>query len=459
MKKKRITVAITSLVIVAVGAVGVVQHFVLPKKNANASKLEETEYEEILPLMEEFSKGYAKAYAENIVENVDFNVKSVPLCNSNSDIVGYSVSLYDGDIPYGYINFDYTTENAIVDYCINKDSQGMYEKLEENLVASQDDISKEDCLEKIYYNDALNFAISAKQDDSSKELYYDGVELYQEDEYIKLQEEIADAYFEYNGTPTSGGTEVRTGDDGNKTSAIKEGFIDFVEECFPRIYNMFFSQDGYKVTLKYKDFHKAFQDKENVMGTIEEEKFLDSYSKEKSLISQETIMKTTNKFACALVGAAEICQQENIMVNNSLKDTFDTLWEVADCESAIYETTKMYDDCEVKLASTQSEKLADIMNAYGKKIGKEIVGEFVPAPDFEHYKNCVDNQRPMILHALILKQGPHAVNTVGYAISKAGKHTVNYLIIADGWDDDAPRYVVFDKYLFDSTACTSFEIK
>ena len=65
----------------------------------------------------------------------------------------------------------------------------------------------------------------------------------------------------------------------------------------------------------------------------------------------------------------------------------------------------------------------------------------------------------MILHALILKQGPHAVNTVGYAISKAGKHTVNYLIIADGWDDDAPRYVVFDKYLFDSTACTSFEIK
>ena len=62
--------------------------------------------------------------------------------------------------------------------------------------------------------------------------------------------------------------------------------------------------------------HKAFQDKENVMGTIEEEKFLDSYSKEKSLISQETIMKTTNKFACALVGAAEICQQENIMVNN-----------------------------------------------------------------------------------------------------------------------------------------------
>ena len=100
--------------------------------------------------MEEFSKGYAKAYAENIVENVDFNVKSVTLCNSNSDIVGYSVSLYDGDTPYGYINFDYTTENAIVDYCINKDSQGMYEKLEENLVASQDDISKEDCLEKIY---------------------------------------------------------------------------------------------------------------------------------------------------------------------------------------------------------------------------------------------------------------------------------------------------------------------
>ena len=115
MRKKKIAVAITSLVIVAVGAVGVVQHFVLPKKNANASKLEATEYEEILPLMEEFSKGYAKAYAENIVENVDFNVKSVTLCNSNNDIVGYSVSLYDGDTPYGYINFDYTTENAIVE--------------------------------------------------------------------------------------------------------------------------------------------------------------------------------------------------------------------------------------------------------------------------------------------------------------------------------------------------------
>ena len=71
MRKKKIAVAITSLVIVSVGAVGVVQHFVLPKKNANASKLEATEYEEILPLVEEFSKGYAKAYAENIVENVD----------------------------------------------------------------------------------------------------------------------------------------------------------------------------------------------------------------------------------------------------------------------------------------------------------------------------------------------------------------------------------------------------
>ena len=30
---------------------------------------------------------------------------------------------------------------------------------------------------------------------------------------------------------------------------------------------------------------------------------------------------------------------------------------------------------------------------------------------------------------------------------------------ANGWDDDAPRYVLYDRYLFDSTGCTSFTIK
>lgn len=477
MKKK--VYAIVGGVMAITLALGCVIVNLGTKKEANASNFESTDYEEMLPIMDEFSKGYAKAYAEEMVENIEFDVSSIPLYNSQNNIVGYSVSLFDNETPYGYVNFDYTTESAIVDFSIDKDTKGMYESLEEDLLENQTNISKDDCTEKIYYNDALNFAISAKQDDSDEEIYYDGSNFYEEEEYLKRQEEIADAYFDYYGNETnsdletvtagakevktSGKEDVKTGDnDSNETdnkNSIKQGFIDFVEECFPSIYNKFFSQDGYKVTLKYKDFDSAFKTKEDVMGTIETEKFLDSYSKEKSLIAQKTIMTTTNKFACALVGATEICQQENIMVNNNLKDTFDTLWDIADCDSTVYETCTMYGDCEVKLASTQSENLADIMKEYGNKVGKNITGEFVPAPDFEHYKNCIDNQKPLILHAVILKEGPHAVSTVGYAISKAGKHTVNYLIIADGWNDGAPRYVVHDKFLFDSTACTSFTIE
>ena len=87
-------------------------------------------------------------------------------------------------------------------------------------------------------------------------------------------------------------------------------------------------------------------------------------------------MTTTNRYACALVAVTEIVQQEDMMIDNDLKKTFDKLWDIGGCQANIYETSTFYGSYVVDCSSTYSNDLGRILREYGKLVGKDVRGVY-----------------------------------------------------------------------------------
>ena len=80
-------------------------------------------------------------------------------------------------------------------------------------------------------------------------------------------------------------------------------------------------------------------------------------------------------------------------------------------------------------------------------------------PPFDTLKSCLNNQSPIILDYMIKDFTGHGINVFGYYEGQVGAEKANYLIVANGWDDDAPRYVLYDMDAFVLPSCTVYTIK
>ena len=240
---------------------------------------------------------------------------------------------------------------------------------------------------------------------------------------------------------------------------VTDFFKSWLKKLAPSLYKKLFGDGDFVQPTPYPKHSDVFIYEKDTMGELGTPVMLNVYSPEKSLISQKTIMTTTNRYACALVAVTEIVQQEDMMLDNDLKKTFDKLWDIGGCEDNIYETSTFYGSYTVDCSSTYSNDLGRILREYGKLVGKDVTGVYKRNVGFEAFKESIDGQHSTTLGYQIKNEGGHGVNVVGYNQGKIGEHTLNYLIAANGWHDDAPRYVLYDRDLFDSTGITSFTIK
>ena len=73
-------------------------------------------------------------------------------------------------------------------------------------------------------------------------------------------------------------------------------------------------------------------------------------------------------------------------------------------------------------------------------------------PEFKFFKELIDsNCSGLLAFGVMLEDGTysgHTVNVVGHCSVQLNGVIYNYIIVADGWNDDAPRYMAYEKIDF-----------
>ena len=467
--KKSLAIALSLAMVL--GTVGVYEFTNVGKNKVKANEINDATYEELLPTMEKLAEEYSEAFAENQLDK-NIEVKdTTPIYDVGKNIVGYSVGLVDGDTPYGYVNVDYTSDGLVTDFTLQEDTESMYDSLVESYSEADASVEKDDFTNKLYDTPSIDYAVSTES--KGGEVFYYNAKTYESEDFNEMLDHYAEHYLEYyDNIEYEDNFYQGPADNNTGQGKVKAFFMKWLKKLAPKKYNKFFgkveptdeptvepTEDPYVEPTPYPKHSDVFIYEEETMGQLDEPVMLDVYSPEKSLISQRTIMTTTNRYACALVAVTEIVQQEDMMLDNDLKKTFDKLWDIGGCQANIYETSTFYGSYVVDCSSTYSNDLGRILREYGKLVGKDVRGVYKRNVGFNAFKESIDGQHSTTLGYQIKNEGGHGVNVVGYSQGKIGDHELNYLIAANGWHDDAPRYVLYDRDLFASTGITSFTIK
>lgn len=455
INSKKVTICATALALSICSVFGAY----CISSNQKSSKADEasTSYEELLPTIEQVSKECALSLAQKTEPDLDLEIKdAVPIYNVTDNIVGYSVSYYDGETPYGYASFDFTTDELITDFVINKNTDSMYNVLTKAFAKSCDSIELNECTNKLFNTTSVDYAVSAT--DNNKEFFYYNSSTYSEDDFDDMLDYYEDNYLdfydntEYEDSFYSDLSEIDVENDYIVQGQIADWFKKWLKKLFPSFFN-----NGYVQPTAYPNHSEVFKEIDKLIGDVSEPVMLPQYSKEKSLTSQETIMTTTNRYACGLVALTSICNQENLLVNDNIQDTFNKLWDLTDTQSNIYDTSTFYGTT-VECSGTSVYQMAKGMQRYGAELGVSIQPYTNNNPDFEVYKASVDGHYPSVLCYQIANEGGHGVSIVGYANGSINNNNVDYLLAADGWYDDMPRYVLYAPHMFESSTSITYVI-
>ena len=72
----------------------------------------------------------------------------IPIYDSNDRLVGYSIEYFIDNTPYGYINLNFTYEDPVVEFVIQKNARSLYTYIEDDVQATNSACKVE---EKLYY--------------------------------------------------------------------------------------------------------------------------------------------------------------------------------------------------------------------------------------------------------------------------------------------------------------------
>ena len=170
-------------------------------------------------------------------------------------------------------------------------------------------------------------------------------------------------------------------------------------------------------------------------------------------------MTTTKKYACGLVALTGICAQEDILYKGNIQDTFHKLWEVTDTEKGIYDTISNYGIDGIVCSGTTVYMMAQGMKNYGRVVGANINSTSANNPNINFFRGAVDSNLSSVLCYQIADKGGHGVSILGYTTATVGEQTFDYILAADGWYDDAPRYVMYYPQLFESTTGIAYFVE
>ena len=459
-------------------------------------------YNELLPTIAKVSKEYAKVFAKNMLKKEVQCNEVTPIYDIKQNVIGYSIAISEENVPCGYINLDFTKEQVVADFSLQEDTRSMYQVLVDGLIKKNSDIKESDCTNKLYNVDGAEYAISVRDSQKNELVYLDNQAYSSSEMGDKIEnyalcylDEMNNNYSDYNNYNDGNSYLVATAETENNTrnnsrnlsdvitagninqldekfaeekeklakkydevkEKVVDNFLSWLKKVSPSVYNEFFGDKKYEchddVFIEPEDFVEEYSFDENKAF------YIDKYDPSKSLISQETIMTSTNRYACALVGILEIINQEDMLLDGDLTKSFNKLWDIAKCENFIESTETFYGDVEVDCAVTFGPFHGSILKKYGKLVDREVSYKYMIKPSFETLKSYLNKQSPIILDYMIKDFTGHGINVFGYYEGQIGSEEANYLIVANGWDDDAPRYVLYDTDAFVLPSCTAYTIK
>lgn len=358
-------------------------------------------------------------YALNFAKEVDATLELetgdiIPIYDSTNKAVGYSIAYHVSGTPFGYINLNFTYEDPVVEFVIQENARSMYSYLEEDVLVYDSGCQVE---KKLYHTTPFEYYVAGT--DQNKQNFY------------------------FNSK------------DGKMTSRE----FDSLKRGGEKAYR---SADEVTMDTKYDSHSDLYSDSYETGSTVvTAAKYTSKYSAQKSMLSQYNIMTTTSKYACAVVALTEIANQEGILKNSSIKDTFEALWTAT---STSVSSTGIFYGLTITCGSTTDSKLATGMKKYCKDRGKTgTTTKTKSNPAFSFFTDAVDNNYSATLSYRIYesngKKTGHSVNVVGYCTAKKSGTTSNYLIVADGWYDDAPKYMNYSGIDFVNTYGVKYIIK
>lgn len=373
------------------------------------------QYKSLSKITTEELTNYALNFAKEVDSSLALSVgEIIPIYDSADILVGYSIAYFVSDTPYGYINLNFTYEDPVVEFVIQENARSMYAFLENNaqLYSSAQRVEK-----KLYNTTSFEYTVCAT--DSNKQEFY------------------------YNSNL------------GKMSSAEFGSVKDAVRSSTRNTY-------GLTRDTKYDSHSELFSSSyESGSTLVTDPEYTSKYSSSKSLISQYTIMTTTSKYACAVVALTEIANQEGILKNSSIADTFNALWTAT---STTVSSTQTHYGMSISCGSTKDSKLSTGMKSYCNDRGKTSTTTTTKSnPAFSFFTGAMDSNYSATLSYRIYEtdgsKTGHTVNVVGYCTATKSGTTSNYLIVADGWYADAPKYMNYSSIDFVDTYGVKYVIK
>jgi len=300
------------------------------------------------------------------------------------------------------------------EFVINKNARSLYDCMVDNITETGDSVVFN---KKLYNTAPMDYVISAK-DKNNEEVVYNNF----------------------------------------KKKVSKKKYKEFIKKAK----TTFESSNKFTTTIKYDSHGDLFSSSYETGSTvISGPIYTSKYSSSKSMISHRTIMTNTSKYACAVVALTEIARQEGILKNSSITDTFNALWTATSTSKT---STETFYGKSVTLGSTKDSKLSSGMTKYCNDMGKKNTTTSTSSnPSFSFFTKAIDSNNSVSLSYRILEtsgeKSGHTVNVVGYCTAKKSGITSNYLIVADGWYDDAPKYMNYSSIDFVDTYGVKYIIK
>ena len=268
-----------------------------------------TQYKPLAEITEDDLRVYALNFAAEFFPGNNFDVQDyIPVYDEDDIIIGYSLSYYDGNTPYGYITLNFTKTNPVVDFALAENARCIYDYLVDNITSKVD----VEC---------------------SRRLYLLGFDCY------SIEGIAAD------------GTAFILNSITGLQEIVSSTITDILKHFLP------FSIGIGGTSASYNSLDELFLDTYEPGGMVTNAPtYTSKYDSKKSMLTEEYIMKSTNTYACAVVALTEIANQEGVLKNNSIIDTYNDLWDKTDTE--VYKTIYSFSR-KIECGSTPTDKLAD----------------------------------------------------------------------------------------------------
>ncbi len=166
--------------------------------------------------------------------------------------------------------------------------------------------------------------------------------------------------------------------------------------------------------------------------------------------SEPYIENLTGKYACAVVALTEIAAQKGILLNNSVADTFNSLWELTSTTEDRIENGIVY-------GGTYDYNQRKGMILYCNRQNKECFDTYKNSPSYDYIKEAIKNGMSGVLGYNYTKVGEdgkkessgHAVSVIGYCSAKKNNVAKNFVKVYDGWNNNWCYFNLSD-YTFNS---------